>query len=175
MWAVRLRPWRPEDVKDIAVMADEEHVRRWSNMGADLDSWIVREIAEERGPSRVICLPHDDRALGRVALRMPEHASEATRCEAIVDSDRPVGELSYWLVPEARGKGIARAGVQTMVESIVASTRLRSVVLDIEAHNTASVRLAQRLGAERREPPRVEVDRTGTSRTLVVFVLAVNH
>jgi RimJ/RimL family protein N-acetyltransferase len=50
---------------------------------------------------------------------------------------------------------------------------VRSVVLDIEEDNAASMRVAERLGAERREPWRVELDRTGVPRTLVVFVLRI--
>jgi hypothetical protein len=72
MAEVCLRTWRLQDAQDVAVMIDDEHVRRWSNMGADLDAWIAREIAEDRGPSRAICMADDDRALGRVALRLPK-------------------------------------------------------------------------------------------------------
>jgi RimJ/RimL family protein N-acetyltransferase len=60
-----------------------------------------------------------------------------------------------------------------MMASVVAGSGLRSVVLDIEAGNVASERLAERLGAQRRAPTRVEVDGTGTPRTLVVYVLPV--
>ena len=60
-----------------------------------------------------------------------------------------------------------------MMRSIADTTDVRSVVLDIEEGHAASMRLAQRLGAERREPSRVELDRTGVARTLVVFVLTV--
>jgi RimJ/RimL family protein N-acetyltransferase len=60
-----------------------------------------------------------------------------------------------------------------MVRSVVVGTGLRSVVLDIEASNDRSMRLAERLGAQRRSPARVELDRSGMSRTLVVYVLAV--
>ena len=60
-----------------------------------------------------------------------------------------------------------------MMASVVAGTGLRSVVLDIEPGSVASERLAERLGAERRSPTRVEVDRTGVERTLVVYVLPV--
>ena len=144
-------------------------------MGIDLDDWIRREIAQDRGPSRAICLADDDRAIGRVALRLPEFASPAVRCEAVRQGDQPAGELSYWLVPDARGRGLAYAAVRLMMRSVVAATGLRSVVLDIEVGNAASARLAERLGAERRHPPRVEIDRTGTPRTLVVYVLPVTH
>jgi [ribosomal protein S5]-alanine N-acetyltransferase len=170
---VRLRRWRPEDADDVAVMIDDEHLRPWSAMGADLEAWIRREVAEARGPSRAICLAEDGRAIGRVAVRLPELASEAVRCDAVHEGDRPAGELSYWLVPQARGRGLAYAAVRLMMASVVASTGLRSVVLDIEAGNAASERLAERLGAERRSPVRVEIDRAGVARTLVVYVLAV--
>ncbi len=172
MTEVRLRPWRVGDEGDVSVMVDDPYLRPWSTM-ADTDAWIQREVAQQRGPSRAICLPDDDRALGRVALRLPEFASEAVRCEAVRDSDQPAGELSYWLVPEARGRGLAQAAVQLMMSSVVPATGLRSVVLDIEAGNAQSMRLAERLGAQPRSPARVEIDRSGTARTLVVYVLPV--
>jgi ribosomal-protein-alanine N-acetyltransferase len=173
MAEVRLRPWRLEDADDVAVMIDDEHLRPWSAIGTDLQSWIRREIAEARGPSRAVCLPDEDRPLGRVAVRLPRFASEAVRCDAVDEVDQPAGELSYWLVPQARGRGLAYAAVRMIMASVVADAGLRSVVLDIEAGNLASERLAERLGAQRRAPTRIEVDRTGVPRTLVVYVLLV--
>lgn len=173
MGEVRLRRWRAEDAADVAAMAGDVYIGPWSTMAEDLDGWIRREMAEERGPTRAICLSDDDRALGRVALRPPELASDAVRCEAVRDSDQPAGELSYWLVPEARGRGLAHAAVRLMLDSVVADSGLRSVVLDIEEGNEPSMRLAERLGAERRSPSRVKADPAGTLRTLVVYVLPV--
>jgi ribosomal-protein-alanine N-acetyltransferase len=173
MAEVRLRPWRLADADDVAVMIEDDYLRPWSTMGTDLEGWVRREIAEARGPSRAVCLPNDDRALGRVAVRLPKFASQAVRCDAVQEADQPAGELSYWLVPQARGRGLAYAAVRMMMASIVAGTGLRSVVLDIEAGNVASERLAERLGAQRRAPARVEVDRTGVRRPLVVYVLPV--
>lgn len=170
---VLLRRWRLDDVEDVAIMVHDEQDRHWSTMGLDLEAWIRREVAEERGPSRAICLRGDERAIGRVALRLPEFASDAVRCHAVQDGDFPAGELSYWLVPGARGRGVAHAAVRMMMTSVVPRTGLRSVVLDIEDDNLASLRLAERLGAERRHPPRVKVDRGGVPRTLLVHVLAV--
>lgn len=135
-------------------------------MAADPHAWLQREIAETRGPSRAICVGDDDRAVGRVALRLPQFASDAVRCAAVRASDLPAGELSYWLLPEARGKGLAYAAVRLMISSLPADTGVRSVVLDIEDGNIASMRLAERLGAERRTPTRTEIDRTGVPRTL---------
>jgi RimJ/RimL family protein N-acetyltransferase len=121
MVEVRLRRWRLEDAADVAVMIDDEKLGHWSAI-SDLDAWIRREVAEERGPTRAICLPHDDRALGRVMLRPPEFASDAVRCEAMREADQPAGELGYWLVPEARGRGLAFAAVRLMLGSVIAAS-----------------------------------------------------
>ena len=104
--AARLRPWRGDDADDIAVMTADPHIRRWSSMGDDPVAWVQRQRSGARGPSRAICLPDNGRALGTIALRLPGHASPATTCEAVPASDRPAGELSYWLVPAARGRGV---------------------------------------------------------------------
>lgn len=173
MTEVRLRPWRLEDAGDVAVMAGDRWLSPWSTMGDGVEEWIRREMAEARGPSRAICLTGDDRALGRVAVRPPELASEAVRCEAVRESDRPAGELSYWLLPQARGRGVAYAAVRLMMDSVVRGLGLRSVVLDIEDGNLPSVKLAERLGAERRSPTRVHLGGLGEPHTMVVYVLPV--
>lgn len=170
---VRLRKWRLEDAADVAVMVDNEYLRPWSTMVDGVEAWIRREMAEERGPTRAICVADDDRALGRVALRPPELASEAVRCEAVRESDQPAGELSYWLVPDARGRGLAYAAVRLMLDSVVPALGLRSVVLDIEEGNIPSMRLAERLGADRRSPTRLHPGRAGELHTMVVYVLGL--
>jgi RimJ/RimL family protein N-acetyltransferase len=173
MAEVRLRRWRLEDATRVAVMAGDEWLSPWSTMVDGVEEWIRREMAEVRGPTRAICLADDDRVLGRVAVRPPELASEAVRCEAVRGSDQPAGELSYWLLPAARGRGLALAAVRAMIDSVVPGLGLRSVVLDIEEGNLPSMRVAERLGAERRNPSRLETDRFGAPRTLVVYVLPV--
>ena len=173
MAEITLREWRASDAPSIAAIRAEPHLRRWSSMGDDVAGWIERQRAGARGPSRAICVAGEDRALGKIALRMPGHASEATSCAAIAAADAPVGELSYWVLPEARGRGLAGAAVREMVSWAAAHTDLRSVVLDVEATNAASRRLAVALGAQRRAPTRRERDRLGESRELIVFVLAV--
>ena len=173
MAEVRLRQWRRSDVIDVAVMTGDEHLGHWSTMAEDPQAWIEQEVAEVQGPTRAVCFAHDDRVIGRVALRLPEFASDAVRCEAIRETDQPAGELSYWLVPDVRGRGLAHAAVQLMITTVVPATGLCSVVLEIETDNAPSIRVAERLGAERRSPTRVKLDRTGTPRTLAAYVLSV--
>ena len=153
-------------------MIEDEYLRPWWWMADDLPAWLHREVTEERGPTRAICLADDDRALGRVAVRLPQFASEAVRCAAVQTSDQPAGELSYWLLPDARGRGIAFTAVTKMMD-IVANAGLKSLVLDIEEENVASIRVAERLGAARRSPTRLHTDRFGKDWTMVVYVLLI--
>ena len=125
-------------------------------------------------PVARVCDTGDDRPLGKIALRMPDRASPATSCAAIRASDQPVGELSYWVLPEARGRGVASAAVGVMLDRARQAGGVRSVVLDIGVDNIASLRIAQRLGADRRQPERAEVDRQGVAGTMVVFVIQIN-
>lgn len=98
-----------------------------------------------------ICAPGDARLLGKIALdarpRLP-----ATTCAAIRASDHPAGELSCWVLRDARGRGVASAAVAAILHRARRLEALRSVVLDIEADNVASLRVAERLGAQRRQP-----------------------
>jgi RimJ/RimL family protein N-acetyltransferase len=174
MPGVWLREWHQADREAVESVSDDAHVLRWSDL-AELgaERWIAEQRKGARGPSFVICESGRERALGKVALRMPGHASPATTCAAMTPEDGSVGELSYWVVPSARGRGIATAGVRAMLSQAHDLRAMRSVVLDIEVDNLASRRLADKLGAERREPTRVEHDRHGIPRTLAVHVIVL--
>src|SRR6478672_7134739 len=112
MTAVRLREWSPGDAAAIAPVVDDPQVARWSHI-AELgaERWIAQQREGRRGPSMAVCEVGDDRVLGKVALRLPGRASPATTCAAICADDLPVGEVSYWEVPQARGRGIATSAV----------------------------------------------------------------
>jgi len=77
------------------------------------------------------------------------------------------------LLPHARGRGLATAAVEAMLDIARGMPSVHSVVLDIETDNVASMRVAERVGATRREPTRVQPDRKGVPRTLAVFILTV--
>jgi aminoglycoside 6'-N-acetyltransferase len=78
-------------------------------------------------------------------------------------------EIGFTLAPAAQGRGIATAAVGAAVALVFAKTGVREVAGIADRRNTASVRLLQRVGFERRE------SRQGESRgepcTEDVFVL----
>ena len=123
------------DLDRVARMTNDEYLRPWWWMADDLQGWLRREIAEERGPSRAIS-PSDETIAHSEGSRCdcPSPASEAVRCAAVRTGDQPAGELSYWLLPEARGRGLAVTAVTEMMR-IAADAGLKSLVLDIEEEN----------------------------------------
>jgi RimJ/RimL family protein N-acetyltransferase len=134
---------------------------------------VAEQRQARRGPSMAVCGLDDDEVLGEVALRLPRKASPATTCDAIRPADHPAGELSYWVLPDARGRGVATAAAALMLDVAREIEGVRSVVLDIEIDNPASIRVAERVGAIRREPTRVEHDRHAVPRELAVFIVTV--
>ena len=169
---VRLREWRPADAARVALVADDPDVAKWSQL-AQLgpDRWIAQQRTGDRGPSLAIGDAADDRLLGKVALRLPGRASSATVVPAICVADQPAGELSFWVIGDARGRGVATAATVAMIDIARDQGTMRSVVLDIELENAASIRVATRLGAQPRATTRVERDRHGVARTLRAYVL----
>ena len=55
--------------------------------------------------------------------------------------------LGYWLVNHARGRGIAAAAARALTDWVFERLGLNHVVIDREASNVASARVAQKLGA----------------------------
>jgi RimJ/RimL family protein N-acetyltransferase len=171
---VRLRDWVPSDADRVAAMLDDPHVAKWSHLPElGPTRWIATQQTGDRGPSRAICTTEDDLALGKIALRLPGRASLATTCSAIRAEDQPVGELSYWVLPDARGRGIATGAAFAALQLARELRVMRSVVLDIEIDNAASLHIAERIGGQRRAPTRVERDRRGDPRTLAVYLVAL--
>ena len=58
------------------------------------------------------------------------------------------GEVGYWLVPEARGRGIGKAAVSLVVEWAFEELRLERIEITTTPDNTAARALARSLGFE---------------------------
>ena len=174
MTQVWLREWHPDDAAAITAILEDPNVVKWSDVAEiGAERWVAAQREGRRGPSLAVCESEGGSVVGKVELKLPGRASPATTCEAIRPEDHPVGELSYWVLPDARGRGVASAAVEAMLDIARDMEGVHSVVLDIETDNAASIRVAERVGATRREPTRVEDDRTGVPRTLAVFIVTV--
>lgn len=153
---VLLRAWRAEDAPAVDAIRSDPIVSRWSSLQReDAATWIARQSHRLDGVSLAVTLPPGNAALGKVALG---HHDPTTR----------QAELSYWLLPAARGRRIAIAASRALCDWAFSSLGLQRIVLDIETDNEPSKAVARTLGALPDSGlTRTEVDRQGTQRQLV--------
>lgn len=133
-----LRPWRIEDAP-VAIRAFQDpdirrwHVRSLANLTA-AEEWIAAGLSgwdDETSATWAIVQAGTDTVRGRVSMYT-----------SLSDG---LGEVAYWVLPEARGRGLATAAT-------IATTRwahqlgIQRVHLEHSVHNQGSKRVAQRAG-----------------------------
>ncbi|MCO1578014.1 GNAT family N-acetyltransferase [Crossiella sp. SN42] len=134
-----LRPWRPGDaevVREAFSCPDIQrwHVRRLDSAEEALDwiaGWATR-WREERDASWAVA-GVDDRAVGQTGLRT-------------VDLVEGTAEVSYWVLPSARGRGVAARVARRVVRWSFEELGLHRLYLRHSTRNLASCRVAERAG-----------------------------
>jgi len=156
---VRLRPWRATDVAPVEAVRSDPIVSRWSSLPDETaTAWLDRQRTRTNGVSLAITELGMDAAVGKAALgNYDPHARRA--------------ELSYWVIPERRGRGLATAACRALCRWGFESVCLSAILLDIEVDNEPSSQVARALGASP-GPLHAEVDRSGISRQLVLWTAA---
>jgi RimJ/RimL family protein N-acetyltransferase len=139
---VILRDWRDEDAPALAAVCGEWDVCaftsvpwEWSEPAAL--AWIDRQ-RRKRAAGTVLALaiqaPDDERALGNVNLAgFGERGGEA--------------EIGYWLVPEARGRGLVTAAAALLIDWGFRNLGIERIEFAILPENLASQHVAERVGA----------------------------
>lgn len=156
--AVRLR--READVAAIAAAGRDPLTRRWLDDG-----------------------PMDDEAR-RTSARRAEEAWRSGRAAPMVIADavtdEPVGivnlqfkedgpaTVAYQVFPAHRGRGIAPRAVRLLADRALGGLGLDRVLLEADAENSASIRVAEKCGFAR-VGSRTGPGRDGAARTTVVF------
>jgi RimJ/RimL family protein N-acetyltransferase len=139
---VTLRDWRDEDALALAPVCGEWDVCAFTSVPWDWSeaaalAWIERQ-RRKRATGTVLALaiqaPDDEHALGNVNLA------------GFGDGGREA-EIGYWLVPEARGRGLATAATSLLVDWGFRDLGLERVEFAILPENLASQRVAERVGA----------------------------
>lgn len=139
--AVRLRPWRPEDLEQLWAAFQDPEIRLWNGGGV-----VTREDA--------VAL------LGRRAGRYPDHVSwavvEPASGELLgsvslhsIDVVATDAEVGYWTAPAARGRGVASAAVAAVCRWAFEVLPVDRIELCHAVENTASGRVAEKAGFTR--------------------------
>jgi len=132
-----LRPWTPDDWPVVLAAHADPAIRYWHARviadEAEAREWIAQRSgawAEETGAEWVV----EDASgiVGRVAVHH-------------LDLHDGVGELGYWVLPEARGRSVAARAAAAGIDWAFGTLGIERVQLEHSALNTASCRVAQRL------------------------------
>lgn len=133
-----LRPWDDGDAPAVVAAYADPDIQRWNlRRMDDLDearawirSWRERWQAETDGGWAVV--DGDGDLVGRVGLRMVELAAATA-------------ELTYWVVPAARGRRVATRSTDAVARWLLAEGFVRLRIAH-SVHNTASCRVASAAG-----------------------------
>ena len=133
-----LRPWREQDAGVLVRAYGDPEIRRWH--GRSMDAREARErIAES----------HDGwREETRAEWAVLAGGAEPLARLVLKDLDLRDGsaEVGYWVLPEARGQGIATRALQTLSDAVFAKLGFRRLELEHSCANAASCRVALKAG-----------------------------
>jgi len=137
-----LRPYRRDDVADLAAIANDFEVARWMTASfphpytvADATTWIAMTSVEDPVDNFVIEI--DGALAGCVGLR-PQYGES-----------RGVAEFGYWLGRPYWGRGFATEAARAIVAHAFAARGLRRLEAHVFAPNIASAYVLEKCGFTR--------------------------
>lgn len=126
---VRLRPWRPEDRPAVLAGYADAAIRHWhcramtdDEARAWIDDW-PRRWRQESGAGWAVV--DDTGVLGQISLRRL-HLADG------------LAEVSYWVLPAARGRGVAPRALTALAGWCFTTLGLHRIELAHSTANTAS-------------------------------------
>jgi RimJ/RimL family protein N-acetyltransferase len=136
--SLRLRPWTPGDLPSLRAAGADPLVTRFRysipRSAPEARRWLERTASDRREGQRLelAVLEHGSaEPLGSVSLKEFAHG------RALV---------GYWLLPEARGRGLATRAVRLLANWALRELGLARLWMHVEPENLASERVAARCG-----------------------------
>ena len=132
-----LRPWNAGDTDLVRTAFADPDIQRWFTRRMDsatearewAEDWVNRWAAETAASWAI----DTGDVVGQVGLR----------AISLFDG---AAEVSYWLLPAGRGRGIAARAVDMMTRWAFADLGLHRLVIQHSTRNTASCRVAEKAG-----------------------------
>jgi RimJ/RimL family protein N-acetyltransferase len=162
---ITLRPRRESDFDALVAACQDPEIPRWTNV----PSPYTRADAEAHHAATA-----DDAALGRAIRLFVVDTRDDSLLGAIslleLDREPGYGEIGYWVVAEARGRGVASCAVRLITAWAHDVLGLDRIEVIAHHDNAASRRVAEKAGfadtGELRPPPRS----TSTAVEYVVYL-----
>lgn len=132
-----LRPWRSADAPDVVRAYQDPAVQRWhvrTMSDREAEEWIAawaERWAAETGAGWAVC--DDESLLARMSLRA-------------LDLAEGMAEVAYWVLPGARGQGVAPRALRAMSTWLFVDVGLHRIELAHSTLNTGSCRVATKAG-----------------------------
>jgi RimJ/RimL family protein N-acetyltransferase len=134
-----LRPWKPADAPVFLAAYQDEEIRRWHTRRprteTDVREWFEayqQDWNSEKGGHWAIT-QNDSEILGRIATRG-------------WDFDDGIAGVAYWVLPQARGAGVATHAVEALSAWALNEVGFHRMYLDHSTRNHASCRVATKSG-----------------------------
>ena len=161
---VSLRAWRQTDIATVIDASRDPYIPKVTSVPAPFtkgagERWLERQDVRSRsglGVSLAIADPRSDEAIGAVVLMHRGHG---------------VYGLGYWLLPPARGRGLASRAVALVVEWALGQPAVAELEALVEPWNERSSRVVERAGFSRDRLLRAEISIAGREADVVRYVL----
>ncbi|WP_351236019.1 GNAT family N-acetyltransferase [Streptomyces sp. NPDC002133] len=134
-----LRPWDTADAPVFLAAYQDSGIRRWhtrrpasENQVREWFDGYRRDWAQEKAGHWAVTRDDGD-VLGRIALRG-------------MDFDDGIAECAYWVLPAARGAGVASRALTALSSWALDETGFHRLELDHSTRNEASCRVAAKSG-----------------------------
>lgn len=168
---IRLRAWGSSDADAdadaVLAACQDPEIQRWTTVPMPYlrshavgfvgtmapEQWVART-----GALFCIASPDDDRMLGSCGL-------------VTVDHENQVGEVGYWVAPEARHSGVARRAAELLSSWAFGDVGLHRLEISVDPNNVASVAVAEGLGYVREGVLRGKVLARGTRVDMALYAL----
>lgn len=132
-----LRPWRAMDAAGVVEAYTDPAIQQWHlrSMTEEealrwVSSWSERWAAETGASWAIV---EDDTLLGRMGFNA-------------LDLPAGQGEAAYWMLPGARGRGVATRALRAATDWMFAEVGLHRIELLHSTGNEASCRVAEKAG-----------------------------
>lgn len=134
-----LRPWERADAPAFLSAYHDDEIRRWHTRRPATETQVRewfdayrQDWERERGGHWAITRDGSE-VLGRIALRG-------------MDFDDGIADVAYWVLPAARGAGVASRALSTLTAWALDETGFHRLQLDHSTRNHASCRVAAKSG-----------------------------
>lgn len=138
---VALDPMTEEDVPRILAGAGDPATQRWLALPSPYTEAMARQFLADVG---------DAASAGTMLNFAVRRAGQAPLCGSMgvrFEGRRDEGEIGYWISPDARGEGLASAGIRVLARWAIPEFGLRRVEMLVQPRNRASCRACERAGA----------------------------